>query len=162
MPNAHRFALSALLVLGSAVLAGLVVAVSTPRYAGAHVPPAAALPWPRDAAAEDRRLPFALLYVSSRCEHCSRAAVLIDSAVAAGRLRGFVVTNDARAVAAAYRQQLHLHRPIVLDPASALLHALDTHAVPTLVLFHSDGKRQVMVGFMRDATYRRALDGLER
>lgn len=161
MPNAHRFALSALLVMGSAALAGLVVAVSTPRYAGARVPSAASLPWPKELSASDRQPPFALLYVASRCDHCSRAAVLVDSAIAAGRLRGFVATNDERADAIAYRRKLQLHRAMLLDSGAALLHALGTHAVPTLVLFHADGTRELIVGFMHDAAYRRALDGLE-
>ena len=162
MPNAHRFALTALLVMGSAALAGLVVAVSTPRYAGARVPVAASLPWPTSLAIADRQPPFALLYVASACEHCSPAAVLVDSALAAGRLRGFIASNDERGVAEAYRAKLHLHRPIVLDSGAALLHALGTHAVPTLVLFHADGTRQLVVGFRRDATYRQVLTELGR
>jgi hypothetical protein len=160
MPNAHRFALSALLVMGSAALAGLVAAISTPRYAGARVPPAAGLPWPKALSAADRQPPFALLYVASGCDHCSRAAALADSAIASGRLRGFIASNDEPVAAAAYREKLHLHRTIVFDSGSLLLRALGTHAVPTLVLFHADGTRELIVGFMRDAAYRRALDGL--
>ena len=158
MPNAHRFALSALLVMGSAVLAGLVVTISTPRYAGARVPSAASLPWPRGLAIVDHQLPFALLYVASGCDHCSRAAVLVDSAIAAGRVHGFIATNDERGIADEYGAKLHLRRRIVQDSGAALLHALGTHAVPTLVLFHADGTRQLVVGFMRDADYRHVLE----
>ena len=162
MPNAHRFALSALLVMGGAALAGLIVALSTPRYAGARVPPAASLPWPKAVAPSQRRPPFALLYVASGCDHCSRAAVLVDSAVAAGRLNGFIATSDERGIADEYRQKLQLRRPLILDSGSVLLHALGTRAVPTLVLFHSDGTRQLVVGFMRDAQYRRVLEEFAR
>ena len=56
--------------MGSAVLAGLVVTISTPRYAGAGVPPAASLPWRRGLAIVDHQLPFVLLYVASGCDHC--------------------------------------------------------------------------------------------
>jgi hypothetical protein len=160
MPNAHRFALSALLVLGSAALAALVVSVSTPRYAGARVPPAERLPWPHAIAAADRRLPFAMLYVSSGCAHCSRAAVLVDSIVIATGMRGVVVTNDSRSDAEAYGRRLRLMRALVIDSGSALLHAIGTHAVPTLILFHSDGSRQLVVGFTSDARFRRALEEL--
>jgi hypothetical protein len=162
MPNAHRFALSALLVVGSAVLAGLVAAGSTPRYAGARVPPAARLPWPTALSAVDHQPPFVLLYVSSRCDHCSRAAIIVDSALAVRQLRGFIVTNDDRVDAESYRAKLRLHRPLVLDPGSALLHAVGTHAVPTLVLFHGDGTRQLVVGFTRENAYRRVLEEFER
>jgi hypothetical protein len=162
MPNARRFAFTALLVMGSAALAGFVVAISTPRYAGARVPSASSLPWPHGLATADHEPPFALLYVASGCEHCSRAAVLVDSAIYAGRLRGFVATNDERGVAEEYRAKLHLHRSIVLDSGAVLLHALGTRAVPTLVLFHADGTRQLVVGFRRDATYRHVLEEFGR
>jgi hypothetical protein len=148
--------------MGSAVLAGLVVTISTPRYAGARVPPAGSLPWPRGLAIADHQLPFALLYVASGCDHCSRAAAQVDSAIAAGRIRGFITTNDERGTADEYGAKLHLRRPIVLDSGAALLHALGTHAVPTLVLFHADGTRQLIVGFMHDDTYRRALEEFGR
>ena len=157
MPNARRFALSALLVLGSAVLAGLVVALSTPRYAGARVPAAGDLPWPPTVRAADRVLPFLVLYVDSRCAHCSRAATLVDSIAAARGLRAIVVTRDAPADAEAYRRRLRLHRPLTSDSSAALLHAIGTRSVPTLVLFHGDGSRQLVVGFTRDAPYRHTL-----
>ena len=148
--------------MGGAALAGLIVALSTPRYAGARVPPAASLPWPEALAPSERRPPFALLYVASGCEHCSRAAVLVDSAVTAGRLNGFIATSDDREIADEYRRKLHLHRPLIVDSGSLLLHALGTRAVPTLVLFHADGTRQLVVGFTRDAQYRRVLEEFGR
>ena len=162
MPNARRFAFTALLVMGSAALAGLIAAISTPRYAGARVPPASSLPWPTGLANADHVPPFVLLYVASGCEHCSRAAVVVDSAIDAGRIHGFIATNDELRIAEEYRAKLHLHRPIVLDSNAALLHALGTHAVPTLVLFHADGTRQLVVGFMRDAAYRHVLEEFGR
>ncbi|MFL5563309.1 MAG: TlpA family protein disulfide reductase [Gemmatimonadaceae bacterium] len=162
MPNAHRFALAALLLLGSAVLAGLVVTLSTPRYAGARVPPARELPWPTSVAAADRTPPFVLLYVSSSCGHCSRAAVLVDSLLTARRIRGAIVTNDTPDRAASYCEKLRLTRPLAYDSGSVLIHAIGTHAVPTLVLFHADGSRQLLVGFAHDEPFRRAIEALEQ
>ncbi len=162
MPNARRFALSALLLGGSAVLAALVAVSSTPRHAGARVPAAAELPWPTRAAVSDRRLPFLLLYVDSHCEHCSRAAILVDSVVTARGLRAVMVSDDAPADADAYQHRLGLHLRIETDSASALLHAIATRAVPTLVLFHADGSRELVVGFTRDAPYRATLAGFSQ
>ena len=162
MPNAHRFALSALLVLGSAVLAGMVAVISTPRYAGARVPPAAGLPWPPAIPAASRQLPFALLYVDSHCAHCSRAAVLVDSVAAARGGRALIVTRDTRADAIAYGQRLRLHRALVPDTSGALLRAIGTRAVPTLVLFHSDGSRQLVVGITSERRYRDTLAEFEQ
>lgn len=157
MPNARRFALSALLVLGSAVLAGLVVASSTPRYAGARVPAARDLPWPSTVRAADREPPFVLLYVDSHCTHCSRAATLVDSIVAVRGIHGIIVTRDAPEEAEAYRRRLGLRLALARDSTGALMHALGTRSVPTLVLFHADGSRQLVVGFTRDAPYRHTL-----
>ena len=157
MPNARRFALSALLVVGSAALAGLLASLSTPRYAGARVPPAADLPWPPAVTASDRQLPFSLLYVDSRCSHCSRAAALLDSIATARGFRAVVVAPEDSAAATEYRRHLGLHLPIATDSSSRLIHAIGTGSVPTLVLFHADGSRQLVVGFTRDAPYRRVL-----
>ena len=162
MPNAHRFALSALLVVGSAVLAGLAVAVSTPRYAGARVPAAADLPWPPTVRAVDRTLPFVLLYVDSRCSHCSRAATLVDSIVAARHLRGVIATRDDSADAEAYRRRLAIRLPLTRDSGAVLMHAIGTGAVPTLLVFHVDGSRQLVVGFTKDGPYRHTLAELEQ
>lgn len=162
MPNAHRFALSALLVLGSAVLAGLVVIASTPRYAGARVPPAAGLPWPSAVQPAARRPPLALLYVDSHCAHCSRAAILVDSFAVARRFRAVIATRDTPPDAEAYSRRLQLHTPLTRDSSGALLRALGTRAVPTLVLFHADGSRQLIVGFTRDARYRAVLAAFEQ
>jgi hypothetical protein len=162
MPNAHRFALAALLVMGSAAVAALVVVVSTPRYAGARVPAAAELPWPADVRAADRALPFVLLYVSSRCAHCKRAAVLVDSVARARPLQAVIATGDAPAEAAAYREHLGLRFPLALDSSGALLRALGTRSVPTLVLFHTDGSRQLVVGFTDESRYRHTLAEFEQ
>ena len=162
MPNARRFALSALLLVGSAALAALVAAISTPRYAGARVPAAAELPWPAGVRTADRRLPFVLLYVDSHCSHCSRAAVLVDSIADARGLRALIVSDDSAADADGYRRRLGLNRHVLRDSSGALLHAIGTRSVPTLLLFHGDGSRQLVVGFTRDALYRRALDGIDR
>ena len=162
MPNAHRFALSALVVTTSAVLAGLVVHVSTPRYAGARVPVADALPWPASVRPEARRLPFVLLYVDSHCAHCSRAAVLVDSVARVRAPRATIATRDDSADAEAYRTRLGLHLAITLDSSGALLDALGTRSIPTLVLFHADGSRQLVVGFTREAPFRETLAEFER
>ena len=162
MPNAHRFARAALLILGSAVVAGLIVSLSTPRYAGARVPPVRELPWPAGVAAAGREPPFVLLYVSSSCGHCSRAAVLVDSLLTTRRIRGVIVTNDTPDRAESYRAKLHLTRALTSDSGSVLIHAIGTHAVPTLILFHADGSRQLLVGFAHDAPFRRAIEALEQ
>ena len=162
MPNARRFALTALLVLGSAGLAGLVATLATPRYAGARIPAASDLPWPSSLALADREPPFVLLYVDSHCPHCSRAAVLADSVVTARKLRGILVTSDTRADAIAYHERLRLHLALHLDSADVLIHALGTRSVPTMVLFHRDGSRQLVVGFTHDGPYRHALTGFGR
>ena len=162
MPNAHRFALAALLVMGSVALAGFVVVASTPRYAGARVPAVADLPWPAAVRPDDRRLPFMLLYVDSHCAHCSRAAVLVDSVAAARSLRVAIATRDDSADAAAYRTRLALRVPLILDSSAALLHALGTRSVPTLVLFHSDGSRQLVVGLTDEGRYRNTLAEFEQ
>ena len=157
MPNARRFALSALLLGGSAVLAGVVATLSTPRYAGARVAAAEQLPWPPAVSRADRRLPFLILYVDSHCAHCSRAAVLVDSVATARGLRALIVTGNSAAEAAAYRTRLGLALPIVADSGSALIRAIGTRSVPTLVLFHPDGARELVVGFTRDDRYRKTL-----
>lgn len=157
MPNAHRFALTALLLGGSAGLAALVVALTTPPYAGARVPLAAALPWPATVPAEERRPPFVLLYVDSHCSHCSRAAVIVDSIATARALRGILVTRDTPGDAARYALRLGLRLPLRTDTTAALIRAIGTQSVPTLVLFHADGSRQLVVGFTHDAPYRDAL-----
>ena len=162
MPNAHRFALAALLVVGSAVLAGLAVMVSTPRYAGARVPVVAELPWPATVRAADRRLPFALLYVDSHCGHCSRAAVLVDSIAAARGYRAVIATRDLPADADAYRRRLRMHLALAIDSSGALLRAIGTRSVPTLVLFHADGSRQLVVGFTNEPRYRATLAEFEQ
>src|SRR5512142_2985364 len=131
MPNARRFALSALLVLGSAALAGLVVASSTPRYAGARVPAARDLPWPSTVRAADREPPFVLLYVDSHCAHCSRAATLVDSVVAVRGIHGIIVTRDAPEEAETYRRRLGLRLTLARDSSGALMRALGTRSVPT-------------------------------
>jgi hypothetical protein len=162
MPNAHRFALSALLVLGSAALAGFIVALSTPRYAGARVPAAVDLPWPATVTVAARRPPFVLLYVDSHCAHCSRAAVLVDSIAALKGVRAIIATSDSRNDADAYRRKLGLRLPLALDSSGALMHAVGTRSMPTLVLFHLDGSRQLIVGFTHDAPYRHTLAEFER
>ena len=157
MPNAHRFALSALLVMGSAVLAGLAITLSAPRYAGARIPPAGDLPWPATITAAERELPFALLYVDSHCAHCSRAAVIVDSVATARGLRAIIVSADSPGDGEAYRRRLRLGHAVASDTASAMIHAIGTRAVPTLVLFHRDGSRQLVVGFTSDGRYRHTL-----
>ena len=159
--RSRRFARSALLLVGSAVLAGILAVVSTPRFAGARVPPVDALPWPTSARA-GIEAPLALLYVQSRCSHCSRAAVIFDSVFALSNTRAVIATNDDSTEADAYRGKLGLRLPITIDSGARLIHALGTRAVPTLVLFHADGSRQLVVGFTDDAPFRAILEEFVR
>ena len=156
-----RLARSALLLLGSAVLAGVVAVVSTPRFAGARVPPIETLPWPA-AVRADAEAPLALLYVQSRCDHCSRAAALFDSIFALSSTRAIIASNDDSGAAEAYRAKLGLRLAITTDSGAQLIRALGTRSVPTLVLFHADGSRQLVVGFTDDARYRGLLESFTR
>jgi hypothetical protein len=157
MPNAPRFARFALLLTGSAILAGLAASRATPRYAGARVPTAASLPWPSTVKPGERQLPFVLLYVDSHCPHCSRAAVLVDSIAVTRGLRAVFASRDTPADADAYQARLGLHRRVAVDSSASLIHAIGTGSVPTLVVFHADGSRQLLVGYTDDAPYRSAL-----
>ena len=73
-----------------------------------------------------------------------------------------ITTRDSPADADAYSRRLRLHIPLTRDSSGALLRAIGTRAVPTLVLFHADGSRQLVVGFTRDARYRAVLAGFEQ
>jgi hypothetical protein len=159
--STSRFARSALLLLGSAVLAAVLAVASTPRFARAKVPPLDSLPWNAVAGIERPRTPLALLYVQSSCSHCSAAARAIDSLALAGHFRAVIVTSDSAAAADAYRAKLSLRSPIALDTAKAMLHALNIESVPTLIVFAPDGARHLVVGFRGDAPYRRLLRSLE-
>ena len=162
MLTAHsRFARSALLLVGSAVLAIVLAVVSTPRFARAKVPPLDSLPWAAVARYARPRAPVALLYVQSRCNHCSRAGIAFDSIATALGVEGIVVTSDSAAAADRYRLKLSLHAPIALDTTRALLHALKIQSVPTLVVFGRDGSRYFAVGFRGAAPYRRLLQSLK-
>jgi hypothetical protein len=160
MTPARRFAWSALL-LGSAVLAGAVVAGSVPRYAGARVPRARDLPWPSTVRARATP-PFALLYVQSACTHCSRAAVLFDSLTHLRGIAAVIATNDPLPAAERYRAKLGLQTRLAIDSGGVLIRALATQSVPTLVLFHADGSRQLVVGFTGDRRYRAILESFDR
>jgi hypothetical protein len=147
--------------VGSAALAGVLAIVSTPRFAGARVPPVESLPWPASVRAE-ARAPLALIYVQSGCGHCSRAAQLFDSVFAISSTRAIIATNDGAEAADAYRSKLGLRLAITRDSGAALIRALGTGAVPTLVLFHADGSRQLVVGFTDEAPYRSLLASFSR
>jgi hypothetical protein len=155
-----RFARSALLVVGSAALAIALAVVSTPRFARAKVPPLDSLPWGAVARHVRPRPPLALLYVQSRCSHCSRAGVAFDSIAAALGVDAIVVTSDSAPAAELYRAKLSLHVPIALDTTKALLHALKIQSVPTLIVFGRDGSRYLAVGFRDSAPYRRLMSSL--
>jgi hypothetical protein len=162
MTTAHsRFARSALLLVGSAALAIVLAVVSTPRFARAKVPPLDSLPWAAVERHARPRAPVALLYVQSRCSHCSRAGASFDSIAAALGIDGIVVTSDSAPAADLYRAKLSLHAPIALDTTRALLHALRIQSVPTLVIFCRDGSRYVAVGFRDRAQYGRMLQSLK-
>lgn len=159
--RSRRFARTALLLGGSAALAGALAVMSTPRFAGARVPPVESLPWPASVRAEARS-PLALLYVQSGCGHCSRAAQIFDSVFAVSSTRAIVATNEGPQSADAYRAKLGLRLPIASDSGGALIRALGTRAVPTLVLFHADGSRQLVVGFTDEVPYRTLLESFVR
>jgi hypothetical protein len=139
------------------VLAVALAIASTPHFVRATVPPLDSLPW----AAVDRltapRVPLAVLYVQSRCSHCSRAAVTFDSIAAAIRVPGIVVTSDSASVADAYRAKLSLRSAIALDTARRLMTALEIESVPTLVVFGRDGSRRLTVGFRDRSAYSRLM-----
>lgn len=156
-----RFARSALLLAGSAALAIALAVISTPRFARAKVPPLDSLPWAAVARHERPSAPVALLYVQSRCSHCSRAGITFDSIVASSGVNGIIVTSDSAPVADLYRAKLSLRAPIALDTVRALLHALKIESVPTLIVFGRDGARYLAVGFRDAATYRRLMSGLK-
>ena len=162
MTTVHsRFARSALLLVGSAALAIGLAVISTPRFARAKVPPLDSLPWAAVARHERPRTPAALLYVQSRCSHCSRAGATFDSIVTALGVHGIVVTSDSAPAADLYRVKLSLHAPIALDTTRALLRALKIQSVPTLVVFGRDGSRYMAVGFRDPAQYGRLLLSLK-
>ena len=156
-----RFARSALLVVGSAALAIALAVISTPRFARAKVPPLDSLPWAAVARHTRPTAPVALLYVQSRCVHCSRAGVTFDSIVSALGIDGIVVTSDSAPVADLYRAKLLLRAPIALDTARALLHALKIQSVPTLIVFGRDGASYLAVGFRDARAYRRLMLALK-
>jgi hypothetical protein len=156
-----RFARSALLLVGSAALAIALAVISTPRFARARVPPLDSLPWAAVGRHARPKAPVALLYVQSRCSHCSRAGVTFDSIVSALGVDGIVVTSDLAPAAELYRAKLSLHAPIALDTTKALLHALKIQSVPTLIVFGRDGSRYLTVGFRDAAPYRRLMLSLK-
>lgn len=159
--RSRRFARSALLLVGSAVLAGVGAVLATPRFAGARIPRLEQLPWPAETRA-GLEAPVALLYVQSGCSHCSHAAAVFDSVLARSRVRAIIATNDSPDEASAYARKLGLQLPINVDSGGGLIHALGTRAVPTLVLFHADGSRQLVVGFTGEARYRATLEEFVR
>jgi len=159
--RSRRFARAALLLMGSAVLAAVVATVSTPRFAGARVPGIEALPWPASVR-EAARAPLALLYVQSGCGHCSHAALIFDSVFALSSTRAIIASNDSQQVLERYRAKLGLRLDIARDSGGALIRALGTGAVPTLVLFHADGSRQLVVGFRNEEPYRELLQSFGR
>ena len=156
-----RFARSALPLVGSAALAIVLAVISTPRFARAKVPPLDSLPWAAVAHHARPVAPVALLYVQSRCVHCSRAGVVFDSIATALGVDGIVVTSDSAPTAERYRAKLSLHAPLALDTTKALLHALKIRSVPTLIVFGRDGTRYLAVGFRDAAAYRRLMSSLK-
>lgn len=159
--RSRRFARAALLLVGSAVLAAVVATVSTPRFAGARVPGIEALPWPASVR-DEARAPLALIYVQSGCGHCSHAAQLFDSVFALSSTRAIIASNDSPQALERYRARLGLRLDITRDSGGALIRAVGTGAVPTLVLFHADGSRQLVVGFREAAPYREILESFAR
>lgn len=162
MPSAtSRFAPSALLLLGSAVVAVALAVTTTPRFASAKIPPLDSLPWSSVARVQEPRAPVAVLYVQSGCSHCSPAAAAFDSMTSTRLMVGIIMTSDSAPAADAYRKKLSLRRPIALDSSKAMLHALQIRSVPTLIAFSRDGTRRVVVGFRDARAYARLLRALE-
>jgi hypothetical protein len=158
--GASRFARSVLLLVGSAVLAVVVAVTTTPRFVAAKVPPLDSLPWNAVNMAAPHS-PVALLYVQSRCIHCSAAASALDSLTRTGPTHGIVMTSDSLTAARAYRAKLSLREPIALDTSRAMMHVLQIHSVPTLIVFASDGSRHLLVGFRGPRPYGNLLRSVQ-
>lgn len=151
----HRFARTALLLVGSAALAGTVALIATPSHIEAKVPPLDALPW--SVSGTDRPdLPVAILYVDERCSHCGPAAREASASASASGATLLVVGRGSRDSTRDYGRRLALRSPIGADTSGALGRALGVRAVPALFLFARDGQRAVLVGF-RGGDYARAL-----
>jgi hypothetical protein len=151
-PGASRFAPSVLLLVGSAALAVVVAVTTTPRFVAAKVPRLDSLPWSAVGQSAPRA-PVALLYVQSACSHCSAAASALDSMARTATAHVIVMTSDSPSAANAYRAKLSLREPIALDTSRAMMHALQIHSVPTLIVFSRDGTRHLLVGFRGARAY---------
>ena len=138
-------------------LAVAMAIASTPHFVRATVPPLDSLPWADVHRLTEPHAPLAVLYVQSRCSHCSPAAAAFDSIAAAIGVTGIVVTSDSAPVADAYRAKLSLRSPIALDSERRLMTALRIESVPTLVVFGRDGSRRLTVGYRDRSAYARLL-----
>lgn len=156
-----RFARSALLLGGSAALAVALAVATTPRFARAKIPPLDSLPWASVGRLEAPNAPLAVLYVQSRCTHCSGAAAAFDSIARNAALQVVMITSDSAPAADAYRTRLSLRHPIALDTTRAMMRALRLQSVPTLIVFSRDGSRHLVVGFRGASAYRSLLRSLE-
>ena len=150
MTTATRFARAALLLGGSAAVAGTLAILSTPSQVAADVPALPALPWAAVAGAPAPLPPAAILYASERCAHCAPATRAASTAAAAAGVTLVVVAHGSVDSTRRYAARLSLRSPVAADTSGALGRALGVRNVPALFLFARDGSRFVLVGF-RDA-----------
>lgn len=157
MTTATRFARAALLLGGSAAVAGTLAILSTPPQVAADVPPLPALPWASLAGASAPETPAAILYASERCAHCAPAARAASAAAADAGVTLLVVAHASIDSTRRYAARLSLRAPVAADTNGALGRALRVRNVPALFLFARDGSRAVLVGFRDARDYARAL-----
>lgn len=155
-----RFTRSALLLGGSAVLAGIVAVVVTPTQVTATVPPLDALPWGTVVGAATPTLPLAILYVSERCSHCGPATRAASAAASDLGATLLVVARGRVDSTRRYAERLAVAAAVVADTSGTFGRALGVRAVPALFLFARDGQRSVVVGFRGRRGYERALGTL--
>lgn len=160
MTHHRRFARTALLLGGSAALAGTVALFATPSQVTANVPSLDRLPWETVAGAAAPEPPAAILYVSERCAHCAPAAKAASAAAADAGATLVVVARGSVDSTRRYARQLALRSPIASDTNGAIGRALGVRSVPAMFLFARDGSRSVLVGFRGGREYARALRGL--
>lgn len=157
MTTTTRFARAALLLGGSAAVAGTLAILSTPSQVAADVPALPALPWAAVAGAPAPLPPAAILYASERCAHCAPAARAASAEAAAAGVTLVVVAHGSADSTRRYAARLSLRSPVAADTSGALGRALGVRNVPALFLFARDGSRSVLVGFRDARAYARAL-----
>ena len=90
--------------------------------------------------------PYALLYVSAACPHCSATARMVDSISFGSGVPAYLVTDDAASVAARFADSLRLHHGLVLDTGGFLRRGASVRFVPTLWLYGRSAGVQLVRG----------------